>query len=65
MNDPKLARQLALFPDELPDWKSLTHPSQQSIMETLSQVLLQALQQRAHDPIADSTSTTTEKIHVS
>lgn len=65
MNDQKRTRQLALFADELPDWKSLTREAQQSILEALSQILLQTLQQRPRDPIANSTSMTTENSHVS
>ncbi len=65
MNDQKMTRQLALFPDELPNWKSLRRETQQSTLETLSQILLQTLQQRPHDPITNSMSTTTENIHVS
>lgn len=65
MYEQKMTRQLALFPDELPDWKSLTRETQQSILEALSQIVGQALQQRSHDLITNSTSRTMENYHVS
>jgi hypothetical protein len=46
MNRKSSLRQLALFVDELPTWKSLPQDRQQAVQEILSLLLEQALSQQ-------------------
>ena len=57
MNDRK-PTQLTLFSHQWPEWKSLPSHTQESIVDGLSEMLLQTLQQHAghHDRTATSTS---------
>lgn len=62
MNDRNQTTQLSLFESESPDWQSLSCETQQAVPYVLSQLLLDALEQRAleqHriDPITTSTTT--------
>jgi hypothetical protein len=68
MNDRNQTTQLSLFESESPDWRSMSCETQQAVPHVLSQLLLDALEQRAleqHriDPI--TTSTTNENDDVS
>ena len=62
MNDRNQTTQLSLFESESPDWRSMSCETQQAVPHVLSQLLLDALEQRAleqHriDPITTSTTT--------
>jgi hypothetical protein len=58
--------QLMLFSNEWPRWKSLPHRVQEAILDGLSQMLLQRLQQQAvSHRITTETSTSTENQDVS
>jgi len=58
MNDPNRTTQLALFESPSPNWKSLPREAQQSILEVLSQLLLDALERHCSDHITTTTTTT-------
>ena len=57
--------QLTLFSNEWPQWKSLPSHTQQSIVDGLSQMLLQTLQQHAGHHVKTQTSSSTETHDVS
>jgi len=61
MNDRNQTTQLALFESELLNWNSLPREAQQSILDVLSQLLLDALGRDCSDHI----TTTTEDNDVS
>ena len=63
MNDRNQTTQLALFESELLNWNSLPREAQQSILDVLSQLLLDALEQRGSD--RTTSNTTHENDHVS
>jgi hypothetical protein len=67
MNHRSQATQLVLFESELPNWQSLPREVQQSVLDALSQMLLDALEQHEHHNNDHTTTTTThiEKEHVS
>ena len=63
MNDQK--PQLTLFSNEWPEWKSLPSHTQECIVDGLSQMLLQTLQQHAGRHVKTETATSTEHHNVS
>ena len=58
MNDRKQVTQVALFESESPDWRSLPCEAQQSVLDILSQMLRDALEQRCSDSVTTSPPTT-------
>ena len=64
MNSKASPRQLDLFPDPLPTWKSLPHERQQALREILSLLLEQALSQQTGPSVEDARETRPEKNHV-
>jgi hypothetical protein len=58
MNDRNQTTQLALFESEFPNWILLPREAQQSLLDVLSQFLLDALEQHCCDHITTSTTTT-------
>ena len=65
MNHRSQATQLVLFESELPNWQSLPREVQQSVLDALSQMLLDALEQHEHHNNDHTTTTNIEKEHVS
>jgi len=61
MNDWNQTPQLTLFESESPDWQSLPCEAQQSIRLVLSQLLLDALEQR--DTLGRHPNTTSTTTH--
>lgn len=57
MNDRKQTTQLALFESEFPNWNSLPREAQQALLDVLSQLLLNALEQHGSDHITTSITT--------
>lgn len=51
MNERNQTTQLAFFESELPDWNSLSHKAQQSILDVLSKMLLDVLDERRNKHI--------------
>jgi len=49
MKDPRPAIQLPLFDSDLPNWQSLSHLDQQSILDVLAQMLIAVLEQHEHE----------------
>ncbi|MDA1056036.1 MAG: hypothetical protein O3C40_37115 [Planctomycetota bacterium] len=47
-------RQLALFTSQSPEWESLPREAQQAILDVLSRLLLETLEQRSDEPINNS-----------
>ncbi len=64
MNRKSSPRQLALFPAELPTWKSLPHDRQQALQEMLSLLLEQALSQQPCPTVHNPPEPTAEEHHV-
>lgn len=62
MNARKQTTQRGLLESEFPNWNSLPREAQQSLLDVLSQLLLDALEQHGGDHI---TTSTTEDHHVS
>ena len=56
MNARKQTTQRALFESEFPNWNSLPRAAQPPLLEILSQLLLDALEQHRGDPITTSTT---------
>ena len=51
MNDRKQVTQLALFESDLPEWHALSCQGQLSVLEVLSQMLINVLEQRCHESL--------------
>lgn len=47
-------RQLSLFTSQSPEWESLPREPQQAILNVLSRVLIDTLEQRPHEAINNS-----------
>jgi len=62
MNARKQAKQLALFECDLPEWQSLSHQARQSVLDVLSEMLINALEQHCLEPF---TTYNPEDEHVS
>jgi hypothetical protein len=62
MNARKQANQLALFECDLPEWQALSHQVQQSVLDALSQMLINALEQQCLESLTTHNS---EDEHVS
>jgi hypothetical protein len=56
MNARKQTTQRALFESQFPNWNSLPREAQQSLLDVLSQLLVDALEQHDSDPITTSTT---------
>ena len=64
MNDRKPTTQLALFESQFPNWNSLPREAQQSILEVVSQMFVDALDGHRSDHIT-TTPTSIEDHDVS
>jgi len=47
-------RQLALFTSQSPEWESFPREAQQAILDVLSRLLLETLEQQSDEPINNS-----------
>jgi hypothetical protein len=50
MKDAK-QRQLALFTSQSPEWESVPCEAQQAILDVLSRMLLESVEQQSHEPV--------------
>ena len=62
MNVRKQANQLALFECDLPEWQTLSHQVQQSVLDVLAEMLINTLEQEC---LQSSTTYYSEDEHVS